>query len=50
MATATLLLLECADCGCMVDSIEEAEAHELVSSTPDEPHGGWDTVRVPVQP
>lgn len=38
--------LECADCGRIEMSIEDAAEHEFVESTEDEPHGGWDTVRL----
>lgn len=38
----TRVALECADCGYIALTMEEAESHE----TPD--HGGWDTTRVHV--
>lgn len=44
---STLLVLECSDCGSHATTLEEAEEHEIACSTPDEPHGGWDTMRVP---
>lgn len=41
-----MLGLCCVDCGLIVFTIEDAEAHEIEASTLDEPHGGWDTARV----
>lgn len=37
--------LQCCDCPLVVETIEEAEAHELEFASDDEPHGGWDTIR-----
>lgn len=41
-----ILALVCADCGAIVSSIEDAEKHELENANDDDPHGGWDTIRL----
>lgn len=44
--TDTILALECVECSFIARTIAEAEQHEDEESTPDEPHGGWDTIRL----
>lgn len=47
---ATYLALECADCGAIAFTITQAEKHEVAAATDlDDPnHGGWDTIRIPL--
>lgn len=39
-----MLVLECATCSTQVETLEEAQDHEIEEQMTDEDHGGWDVV------